>query len=124
MLVLGDLHPAKFGNALRPVRDPALFGGRLSGPDGLARLAAAMFQDHPGQDCQAVFQKAGKTHVFVKVGERFEQREVKIVHQSESRAAVEGLGEGTEIALIDPTVPRSTTPGAAASPVIGSGAAK
>ena len=73
---------------------------------------------------QAVFQKAGKTHVFVKVGERFEQREVKIVHQSESRAAIEGLNDGTEIALIDPTVPRSTTPGAGASPVIGSGAAK
>ena len=73
---------------------------------------------------QAVFQKSGKTHVFVKVGERFEQREVKVVHQSESRAALEGLAEGTEIALIDPTVPRSAAPGAAASPVIGGGAAK
>jgi multidrug efflux pump subunit AcrA (membrane-fusion protein) len=68
---------------------------------------------------QAVFQKAGKTQVFVKVGERFEEREVKIIHRTESRAAIEGLTEGTEIALIDPTVVRSTTPGGAASPVMG-----
>jgi multidrug resistance efflux pump len=73
---------------------------------------------------QAVFQKAGKTHVFVKVGERFEEREVKIVHRTESRAAIDGLGEGTEIALIDPTVVKTNASGAAASPVIGGGAAK
>jgi hypothetical protein len=59
---------------------------------------------------QAVFQKAGKTHVFVKVGERFEQREVKVVHRTESRAALEGLAEGTEIALIDPTVASAASP--------------
>jgi HlyD family secretion protein len=70
---------------------------------------------------QAIFQKAGKTHVFVKVGERFEQREVKIVQRTESRAALEGLGEGTEVALIDPTVVRPATSGAAASPVLGAG---
>jgi multidrug resistance efflux pump len=73
---------------------------------------------------QAIFQKAGKTHVYARIGERFEQREVKVVHQSESRAAIEGIAEGTEVALIDPTVPRITTPGAAASPVLGAGAAK
>jgi multidrug efflux pump subunit AcrA (membrane-fusion protein) len=70
---------------------------------------------------QAIFQKAGKTHVFVKIGERFEQREVKIVQRTESRAAIEGLGESTEVALIDPTVVRPATPGGAASPVLGGG---
>jgi multidrug efflux pump subunit AcrA (membrane-fusion protein) len=70
---------------------------------------------------QAVFQKSGKTHVFVKVGERFEQREVKVVQRTESRAAIEGLGEGTEVALIDPTVQRPATSGAAAAPVLGAG---
>ena len=44
---------------------------------------------------QAVFQKNGKTHVFVKVGERFEQREVKIIQRTESRVALEGLTEGS-----------------------------
>jgi hypothetical protein len=73
---------------------------------------------------QAVFRKAGKTHVFVKTGERFEQREVKVVHQSESRAALEGVPDGTEVALIDPTVPRVSTPGAPATPVLGAGAAR
>jgi multidrug efflux pump subunit AcrA (membrane-fusion protein) len=70
---------------------------------------------------QAIFQKSGKTHVFVKIGERFEQREVKIVQRTESRAALEGLGEGTEVALIDPTVVRAATSGGAASPVLGGG---
>ena len=73
---------------------------------------------------QAIFQKSGKTHVFVKVGERFEQRDVKIVHQSESRAVVEGLAEHMEIALVDPTIVRTAAPGAATSPVLGSGAAR
>jgi HlyD family secretion protein len=71
---------------------------------------------------QAVFQKAGKTHVFLKVGERFEQREVKVVQRTESRAALEGLPEGAEIALIDPTVVRTPGSSGTASPVLGSGA--
>lgn len=73
---------------------------------------------------QAIFQKSGKRHVFVKVGERFEQREVKIVHQSESRAVVEGLTENMEIALVDPTIVRPASSGTAASPVLSGGAAR
>ena len=69
---------------------------------------------------QAVFQKAGKTHVFVKTGDRFEQREVKVVQRTESRAALEGLAEGTEVALIDPTVQRANKP-AGASPLPAAG---
>ncbi|HET7216617.1 MAG TPA: HlyD family efflux transporter periplasmic adaptor subunit [Vicinamibacterales bacterium] len=73
---------------------------------------------------QAVFQKAGKTHVFAKNGERFEQREVKIVQRTESRAVIEGLAEGTEIALIDPTVVRTPSSAVSASPVLGAGGGK
>ncbi len=58
---------------------------------------------------QAVFEKNGKTHVFVKIGDRFEQRPVKIAQRTESRVVVEGLPEGTEVALVDPT---ATTRGA------------
>ena len=69
---------------------------------------------------QAVFQKNGKTHVFVKTGDRFEPREVKIVNRTESRAAIEGLPDGTEIALVDPTIAR--TPGSSsASPLAAAG---
>ena len=95
-----------------------------AGSSAKVRVEGSQITDALTVPRQAVFQKAGKTHVFVKVGERFEQREVKIVHQSESRAALQGVDEDTEVALIDPTVPRITTPGGAASPVIGSGSAK
>jgi HlyD family secretion protein len=57
---------------------------------------------------QAVFAKAGKNHVFAKVGDRFEPREVKVTQRTESRVVIEGLPEGTEIALVDPTT-RPTT---------------
>jgi multidrug resistance efflux pump len=71
---------------------------------------------------QALFQKGGKTHVFVKMGERFEQREIKISQRTESRAAIEGLAEGTEVALLDPNAVPSTTPGGSTSPLPGGGA--
>ena len=58
---------------------------------------------------QAVLEKNGKTHVFVKVGDRFEQREVKVEHLTESRAAIAGVAEGTEVALSDPTLARPTS---------------
>jgi HlyD family secretion protein len=66
---------------------------------------------------QAVFAKNGKNHVFVKTGERFEEREVKVTQRTESRVVVEGLPEGVEIALVDP----NTRPGRAtqsASPAL------
>ena len=65
-----------------------------------------------------MFQKGGKTFVYVKVGDRFEQREVKLAQRTESRAAIEGLAEGTEVALVDPNaVPTSTS--SAAGPIPG-----
>lgn len=51
---------------------------------------------------QAVFARDGKNHVFVKTGERFEEREVKVTQRTESRVVIEGLTEGAEIALVDP----------------------
>ena len=57
---------------------------------------------------QAVFDKNGKNHVFVKVDDRFEQREVKVEQRTESRLAISGVTEGTEIALVDPTIRTST----------------
>ena len=38
----------------------------------------------------------------MKVGDRFEQRPVKVAQRTESRVAIEGLAEGTEVALVDP----------------------
>jgi HlyD family secretion protein len=55
---------------------------------------------------QALFLKEGKRIVYLKNGNGFEAREVKILSESDSRAAVEGLNAGAEVALIDPTAPR------------------
>jgi HlyD family secretion protein len=72
---------------------------------------------------QAVFQKNGKTHVFVKTGDRFEARDVRVVQRTESRTAIEGLPEGTEIALVDPTLARPAGQ-AGATPITAAGAAR
>ena len=58
---------------------------------------------------QALFLKDGKRIVYVKNGDGYDQREVKIQSQNESRAAVEGLQEGSHVALIDPTAPRKSS---------------
>ncbi|HLW79663.1 MAG TPA: efflux RND transporter periplasmic adaptor subunit, partial [Terriglobia bacterium] len=51
---------------------------------------------------QAIFEKEGKPIVYVRTGARFEAREVKIKYRTESRVAVDGLNEGTEVALVNP----------------------
>ena len=73
---------------------------------------------------QAVFDKNGKNHVFAKVGERFEQREVKVAQRTESRVAVTGLAEGAEVALVDPTAARRTSTPSPASPMPAAGSPK
>ncbi len=69
---------------------------------------------------QALFLKDGKQIVYVKRGNGYEQREVKITGESESHAAIEGLNAGTQVALVDPTAPRKPTKGRA-SPAGGEG---
>ena len=54
---------------------------------------------------QALFLKDGKRVVYARNGTGFEPREVKIRSENESRAAVEGLNVGMEVALADPTIP-------------------
>ncbi len=71
---------------------------------------------------QAVFDKNGKNHVFVKVGDRFEQREVQVVQRTESRVAVSGLANGTEVALVDPSSSARPTSAPYASPLPAAGA--
>jgi HlyD family secretion protein len=66
---------------------------------------------------QAVFDKNGKNYVFVKTGERFEQRDVKVEQRTESRVVLSGLAEGTEIALVDPTA-RTATAGSPSAPTV------
>ena len=72
---------------------------------------------------QAVFEKNGKNHVFVRIGDRFEPRDVKVVQRTESRIAIEGLDENVEISLIDPTAAVKPSGAASTSP-LPAGAAK
>ncbi|MBV9479352.1 MAG: efflux RND transporter periplasmic adaptor subunit [Acidobacteria bacterium] len=54
---------------------------------------------------QALFQKDGKQIVYRKKNAGFEQLVIKVEAENESRAAIEGLHEGDEVAMIDPTMP-------------------
>ena len=54
---------------------------------------------------QAVMLKESKRIVYVKNGSNFEPHELKVLAQNESRAAVEGISAGTEVAMVDPTAP-------------------
>jgi multidrug efflux pump subunit AcrA (membrane-fusion protein) len=71
---------------------------------------------------QALFVKDNKRVAYVRNGNNFEPREVKILAQNESRAAIEGISPGTEIALVDPTAPRKIANSSAPSPGGGGGA--
>jgi HlyD family secretion protein len=51
---------------------------------------------------QAVFDREGKLVVYVPAGDGYEPRELKVSQRSESFAAVEGIPEGTVVALVDP----------------------
>jgi multidrug efflux pump subunit AcrA (membrane-fusion protein) len=66
---------------------------------------------------QAVFDKNGKNFVFIRTGDRFEQRDVKVEQRTESRVVVSGLSEGTEIALVDPTA-RPASSGSGSTPAL------
>jgi HlyD family secretion protein len=61
---------------------------------------------------QAVFMRDGKPVVFVRAGRTFESKPVKIKHSMESQVVVEGITEGTEVALVDPegTGQKSSSP--------------
>jgi len=51
---------------------------------------------------QALYQKEGGPVVYVRRAEGWEAREVRVQYLTESRAVIEGLAEGTEVALVNP----------------------
>lgn len=72
----------------------------------------------------AIFEKDGKPHVYVRGADGFTPQVVSITHRTESRVVVEGVDEGTEVALVDPTrtPTQSGAPGATpATPAPGGG---
>jgi len=95
----------------------------LSGKDSRLRpglSAKVTIHGEPRKDVlylprQAISLKESKSVVYVKSGSNFEPREVKIVAENESRAAVEGVSVGTEVAMVDPTAARKTSASTSAS---------
>ena len=75
---------------------------------------------------QAIFEKDGKPIVYVRgTGDTgFEGREIKILHRTESRMALDGVPEGTEVALIDPNAAPKTTSPPTAAPAAGPGGSR
>jgi biotin carboxyl carrier protein len=65
---------------------------------------------------QALFLKDNKRVVYVRNGNNFDPREVRIQAENESRAAIEGVSAGMEIALINPTARRKAASSSAAAP--------
>ena len=51
---------------------------------------------------QALFEQEGKLVAYVPAGSAFEPRDLQVKQRSESLVAVEGLGEGTLVALVNP----------------------
>jgi multidrug resistance efflux pump len=62
---------------------------------------------------QALFQKEGKPVVYVRHAENWEAREIQIKYLTESRAVIEGIAEGTEVALVNPELQKGKTAGKA-----------
>ncbi len=68
---------------------------------------------------QAVRLKNGKPAVFVKSGSGFESKEVKVVYRTETRVGLEGLPEGTIVALVDPVAASAAANSASKTPASG-----
>src|SRR5262249_41085127 len=64
---------------------------------------------------QAVFDNAGRATVYVRSGEAFDARDVKVTAWTDSLAVIESLEAGVEVALVNPSArsgsrPRSDAP--------------
>ena len=89
-----------------------------SGQTAQITIAGQQIKDALFLPRQALFDKEGKPVLYVRNGDNFEEREVKVTHRTESQITVEGLKEGDEVALVNPEKARSTA-GPSAQPSLG-----
>ena len=68
---------------------------------------------------QVLFDKEGKPVLYVKNGSKFDEREVKVTHRTESQITVEGLKEGDEVALVNPEKAGTAAKPGASQPSMG-----
>jgi HlyD family secretion protein len=72
---------------------------------------------------QAIFDTDGKPKVYVKSSAGFESRDVKIRYLAEGLAVIDGLPEGTQVALVNPEqkAGERSKPSGASGPALGAG---
>lgn len=75
---------------------------------------------------QCLFEKDGKQVVYVRNAGLFEPHEIKVDNRTESQIVIEGLKEGTEVALVNPEEQgkMGAKPSAPSAPVMGAGGAR
>jgi multidrug resistance efflux pump len=90
------------------------------GLTGLVAISAGEVKNVLYLPPQAIFAKDNNPVVYVRQGSDFVRQKIKITRRSETRIAVEGLVEGTEVALVNPeqVTPKTS---AVASPALGGG---
>ncbi len=74
----------------------------LPGTSVAMRIDGPRIEDALVVPRQAVFERDGRTRVYVRTGAGFEPRDIKVLHRGEARAAIDGLAAGTEVALVEP----------------------
>ncbi len=73
---------------------------------------------------QALFEQEGKQIAYIKKRGAFEGREVRVKQRTESQVVIDGLDEGTEVAMVNPEAKKgkSSAEAPAAAPTLGGGA--
>lgn len=64
---------------------------------------------------QALFESDGRTFVYVRSGDAFGAKDIKLVRRNETRAVVDGLKEGEVVALANPLEVNKKKPGASSA---------
>jgi len=92
------------------------------GLSGVVTISAGEIKNVLYLPPQAIFAKNGNPVAYVRKGSDFAPQKIKITRRSETRIAVEGLAEGTEVALVNPEQETAKSSAAApASPSLGGG---
>jgi len=73
------------------------------GISALVKVHGAKLRDVLYLPAQSLFDQDGKPIVYVKRGNDFAPAQVKVKYRTESRVVIEGLSEGTQVAIVNPT---------------------
>jgi multidrug resistance efflux pump len=116
-LFFSDSNTSKFGVVIALDHpDPQLRPGLT----GVVEISAGIVKNVLYLPRQAIFAKDDNPVVYVRKGSDFVMQKIRITRRSETRVAVEGLAEGTEVALVNPELQPEKT-ATTASPTLGGG---